>query len=148
MKVILLQAIPKVGKKEDVVEVNEGYARNALFPRRLAIPATETALAELIKKQSSRAADKAVRRSLLDSAINELNEQTLALEVPANEKGTLFSKIDALTIADFLIGTHRLSIDPSCIHLPEGGIKTTGEYHILIKDGSYESSIILQVKKK
>ncbi len=148
MKVILLKSIPKVGKSEDIVEVNEGYARNALFPRRLAIPATDAAIAGLTKKQTFRAADKAVRRTLLDSAISELNARALTYQVPANDKGTLFSKIDAGALADFLMKEHRLSIDPTCIQLTEGGIKTTGEYHILIKDGAYESFLTLQVEKQ
>lgn len=148
MKVILLKGVPKIGKPEDVVEVNEGFARNALFPKKLAVPATDAALSELTRKQSARAADKAVRRSLLNKAIEEAASKSLVYRANANEQGNLFSKIDSRLVADYLMSEHRLSIDHSCIELPGGVIKKVGEYHITIKDGSYERQVPFTVLKK
>ncbi len=123
MKVILLKAVPKIGKKEDVVEVSEGYARNALFPKKFAIPATPDALAALSRAQSGRAADKAMHQTLLDKAIEEVKEKSLVYAAAANEQGNLFAKIDARLIAAYLLEAHRLSIDEKCIFIPGGAIK-------------------------
>ncbi len=153
MKVILLKAIQKIGKQKTPpermkFEVNEGFARNSLFPRGLATPATPSAVAELSRKQSARAADKAVRRTLLDNAIEAAAGKSLVYHAPANDQGNLFSKIDAKAIAQFLLSEHRLDIDPACIHLEEGSIKKTGPHRITIKDGSYEATVDLTVEKK
>ena len=51
MKIIFLQDVPKVGKRHDVKEINDGYAMNFLLPRKLAVPATASAIAELIKER-------------------------------------------------------------------------------------------------
>lgn len=148
MKVILLKGVPKVGKPEEVVEVNEGFARNALFPRKLAIPATEAALAALARKQSGRAADKAMHQSLLDKAIAEAQGKSLVYFAAANEQGNLFAKLDAKHIAQYLIDEHRLSIDPKCIIVPDGAIKKAGRYSLKIEDGGYSAAIELEVKGK
>ncbi len=148
MKVILLKAVPKVGKPEDVVEVNEGFARNALFPKNLAIQATPATLDALKKKQAARAANKAVRQVLLDKAIEEIAGKSVVYTVPANDQGNLFSKIDAKDIASYLMTTHRLSIAPECIYIPNGAIKKIGNYVITIKDGSYETTLALGVTKQ
>jgi len=148
MKVILLKAVPKVGKPEEVVEVNEGFARNALFPRKLAIPATASALAELTRKQSGRAADKAVRKVLLDKAIVEAEGKSLVFFAPANEQGSLFSKIHPKDIAQFLLNEHRLDIDHACIYIPDEVIKKTGSYDIQIKDGGYSANLAIEIRKK
>ena len=148
MKVILLKAVPKVGKPEDIVEVNEGFARNSLFPKKLAIPATPTAVEALTRKQSGRAADKAVRRTLLDKAIEQAGGKSIVYTVPANEQGNLFSKIDARVIADYLMDNHRLNIDPKCIFIPDIFIKKVGTYTVAIKDGSYETTFSIDIQKK
>jgi large subunit ribosomal protein L9 len=148
MKVILIKAVPKVGKPEEVVEVNEGYARNALFPRKLAVPATPAALAALQQKQQGRAAQKAEQRQLLDAAIASLNGSSLVYAVVANEQGSLFSKIDAHAISQFLLAEHRVSIDAAHIEIPDGIIKKTGTYDIVVRDGSYKSTVSITIQKK
>lgn len=148
MKVILLKAVPKVGKPEEIVEVSEGFARNSLFPQKLAIPATDAAVLALSNKQSARATEKVVRHTLMDRAIVEATGKSLVYFVPANEKGNLFSKIDNKTIAEFLMNEHRLDIDPACIHIEGGSIKKIGEHSIAIVDGSYRATVILEVKRK
>ncbi len=148
MRVILLKAVPKVGKPEEVVEVSEGFARNALFPRKLAIPATSAALEALTRAISSRATDKVIRRTLLDKAIEAAAGKSLVYAVPANEQGNLFSKIHPSDIAKYLLDTHCLDIDPKCIHIEEGTIKRTGSHTIVIKDGTYETNVTLEVVKK
>ncbi len=148
MRVILLKPVAKVGKPEDVVEVSEGFARNSLFPRKLAIPATPAHLQSLERKQSGRATEKAVRRTLLDSAIQSTSGKSFVMEVSANEQGSLFSKIHATDIAKYLLDVHRLDLDPACIVLPEKSIKKLGTYDLELVDGTYKATISIEVIKK
>jgi large subunit ribosomal protein L9 len=148
MKVILLKGIPKVGKPEEVVEVNEGFARNSLFPRKLAVPATEEALKKLQQKISGRVEDKAMRKKLLDNAIDDLKGRELVYYAPANDQGSLFSKITAENVAAFLMHEHRLDIDAGCIEVPAGGIKKIGDYDLRIQDGDHQSTLRVRIESK
>lgn len=147
MKVILLKSVPKVGKKDEIVEVNQGYANNALFPQKLAIPATQHALDALRKKQQNTKADKEIRRNLLDRAIHAINGEHMELSVQANEQGSLFSKIDEKDIAEFFTTQHRIAIDPKCIILPEGPLKKIGEHTIQIEDDDYKATVQIMIRK-
>ncbi|HVY35890.1 MAG TPA: 50S ribosomal protein L9 [Candidatus Paceibacterota bacterium] len=148
MKVILLKAVQKVGKPEDVVDVSDGYARNVLLRHNLAIPATPDALLKLRQKQSAREADKAARRELLDSAITTIAGQSIVYTVPANEQGNLFSKISAKDIATFLFKQHRIDIDATHILLPDEHIKKLGTYEITVADGEYRGTFTVVVEKE
>jgi len=147
MKVILLRNIPKLGKKDEVVEVSQGYAANALFPQRLAIPAIDAAILKVKQQHQNAAADKEIRRNLLDRAIAAVNGEALTMTAPANDQGNLFSKIDSEDIASFL-DSHRISVDAKCISIPEGVIKKTGTYDIAIKDGEYQATVSISIRAK
>lgn len=139
MKVILLKSVPKVGKTGDIVEVSDGYAANALFPRKLAIPATSTNLASLEKKSASEKAQKALQHELLEKAIASLPNETVIIPARANEKGSLFSRIDAEEIVKAL-EQHRIVISPKNIVL-DHPIKEIGTYTLHVKEGVYAKSI-------
>jgi large subunit ribosomal protein L9 len=148
MKVILLKAVQKVGKKDDVVEVSEGYARNALLPTKKAIPATPDTLADLARRKAGVVAEKALRHELLDRAIKSLAGQAVTIPVRANEKGSMFSSITKHDVGKFLADTHRISIDESCIILPQPSIKELGEYVVTIKDEDYTTTFPLIITAK
>ena len=148
MKVILLKAVPKVGKPDDIVEVNEGYARNALFPKKIAIPATQSAIADLHRRQSAEAAEKAVKRTLLENALVTLAGKNITYTTHANEHGSLFSKIDAKSIAEYLLKEHRINVDPKCIVVPGGLIKKVGSHEIRLQERNFNRKFILNVTKK
>lgn len=145
MKVILIKAVPKLGKANDIIDVPDGYAANALFPKRLAIPATPAALATLAQKQQNAAAFKQLQHDLLDKAIQSLEGQTLVYVTKANEQGSLFSKIDETDVVRELLSKHRISIDEKSVSIREGAIKHTGSYTVDISDGTFKSSITLRV---
>ena len=90
MKVILLKAVPKVGKAGDVVDVQDGYASNALFPKKLAIPATQKAMSALQKEKDSKVQASALAQELLEKAIESLPNDEVVITARANEKGHLF----------------------------------------------------------
>lgn len=143
MKVILLKGVPKVGKPGEVVTVSDGYAANALFPHKLAIPATEKNLQSLKNKKDAELHAKALQHELLEKAIMNLPNEVLTITVKANDKGHLFSKIDESDIVAALL-THRVSIAPKNIILPSP-IKALGLYTILIQEGSYKKEITLNI---
>ncbi|MBP6857688.1 MAG: 50S ribosomal protein L9 [Candidatus Pacebacteria bacterium] len=146
MKVILTKSVPKVGKKGDIVSVSDGYAANALFPNKLAIPATVKNLESLNRKNKSEADSKALQHELLEKAINTLPDTTLEIKAKANEQGHLFSKIDETNIVESLL-EHRISISTKNIIL-ESPIKNIGTYEVLIKEGEYQKSISISVIKE
>lgn len=143
MKVILLQQVPKVGKKGDVVEVSDGYAANALFPAKKAIAATPKNLEALDRKVSSERASKALEHGLLEAAIKGLPNMTVTIPMKANDKGHLFSKVDAGAIVEALV-KHRISISTKNVVLKEP-IKLLGTYPVTIAEGDYKGSISVEV---
>ncbi len=146
MKVILLQQIPKVGKKGEVVEVSDGFAANALFPAKKAIAATAKNLDALNRKNASVEDKKALEHGLLEAAIKGLPNMTLTIPMKANDKGHLFSKVDAGAIVDAL-AKHRISISPKNVVLKES-IKLLGVYDVTIVEGSYKGTISVGVVKE
>jgi len=148
MKVILLKSVPKLGKKDDVVEVSHGYAQNALFPRKLAIPANDSSVSDLNRRKQNIVVENEIKKELLDKAIKSLNESKISMAVPANDQGSLFSKIHEEDIVEFLLKNHRISIDTKFITLPDGPIKRVGDYELKIVDGDYKTKLNLNIIKK
>lgn len=130
MRVILLQDVPKLGKKWAVKEVSTGFARNYLFPRRLAKTATPTAIAELEQKrgeEASRAEEELRETQEIASRLDGLE-----LEIPTklNPKGISYSAVTAQTIADSL-GALGFKIGEADVRLSEP-IKKIGEYPVIV----------------
>lgn len=139
MKVILLKQVAKVGRVGEVVDVSDGYAANALFPNKLAIPATIKNLEALNRKVASAKATKALEHGLLEAAIRTLPDMTISIPVKANEKGHLFSKVDSSDVVKAL-AKQRISIATKNIVLAEP-IKELGTYPVSIVEGEYKQTI-------
>jgi large subunit ribosomal protein L9 len=146
MKVILLKTVPKVGKKDDIVTVPDGYAHNALFPKKLAVQATDQAIAALKRTQQNKITEKNIQHALLDKAVESLEGKTLVYNAKKNEKGSLFSKIAEQDISKALLDQHRISIDANLMSIEHGPIKQVGEYTVTVKDGEYKSSFVVKVQ--
>ena len=143
MKVLLLKSVPKVGKYDEVVEVAEGYASHALFPKRLAVAASASALAARDRRHQNTRAEKEVRHSLLTIAIRELESNQLIISVKANEQGSLFSKITTADITTELMNQKRIAIDPGLLTITDGGIKKLGTYAVGISDQDYRATFTI-----
>ncbi len=143
MKVILLKSVQKVGKLGDVVDVSDGYAANALFPRKLAILATQKNLENLKRKQDSAIATKALQHELLEKAILSLPSETLTISARANEKGNLFSKIDAEDIV-LALSKHRVVISAKNVVLHQQ-IKELGTYTVTLSEGAFNKDITVAI---
>lgn len=132
MKVILKQDIKNLGKKDSVVDVSDGYARNFLIPKGLADEATAAALNEARAKNE---ALKHKKENELSDA-KALAERMAGLEVIVRSKaganGKLFGSVTGKDIADQLKAQYKINIDKKMLVLPEA-IKSLGETEVEVK---------------
>ena len=132
MKVILLSDIKGVGKKQEIVNVSDGYARNYLFPRRLAMDATPGAAKELEKKQAAERARETERRLAAEKKAGSLRGKVITVVAKCGAQGRLYGSVTGAEIADALKEQHGVDVDKRKIELAEP-IRTVGETDVLIK---------------
>jgi large subunit ribosomal protein L9 len=145
MKVIFLKDVSRVGKKYDVKDVNDGYAINFLFPKKLAEVATAKALAQLELRQREIKVEREVEENLLLRNLEEIKGKVVHMKAKADDKGHLFSGIHNDEISTALKTEHRADISPEFIDL-EKPIKQLGEFEIPIKIKGKKSSFKLVVE--
>ena len=132
MKVILLENIKGVGKKDDIINANDGYARNFLFPKNKAVEANATNLAKLKAKQNSENYKKEVEKSEAEKLKEKLENISLRIEVKAGENGKIFGGVTAKEVSDELKKQKNIDIDKKKILLKET-IKTVGIFNVDVK---------------
>jgi len=132
MKVILLEDIKGVGKKDQVINASDGHARNYLFPKKLAVEATNENLARLKAKQNSIQYKKDVEKEEAIKILNKLKEIKLQLKVKAGENGKIFGGVTAKEIAENLKTQYSIEVDKKKINMSET-IKNLGIITIDIK---------------
>ncbi len=146
MKVIFLKDVPRVGKRHDIKEINDGYAMNFLLPRKLAEVATPTAVANLERMKKNVAIEREVEDNLLMRNLEEIKDKVVHLSGKANEKGSLFKSITKKEIAKAMHDEHHAEISEEFIVL-EKPIKETGEFEIPISIKGKKSSFKLVIAK-
>lgn len=132
MKVILQQDVKKVGSKGDVVEVSEGYGRNFLLPKKLAVEATAANL-ETAKQKANSAARK--KQQAADEArllAAQLEKVSVKVAVRTGDGGKLFGSVTGKDVADALAKEHGIDIDRRKISL-KSEVTGAGEYEAVIK---------------
>ena len=132
MKVILLQDIKGVGKKDQIINANDGYARNYLFPKKLAVEANAGNLGNLKAKQESNQYRKDVQKEEAIKLAEKIKNINLTITVKAGESGKIFGGVTAKEIAENLNNQYKIDIDKKKIILPET-IKVLGTFTIDIK---------------
>ena len=132
MKVILLSDIKGVGKKDEIINANDGYARNYLFPKKLAVEATAGNLVNLKAKQESNQYRKDMQKEEAIKIASKLKEITLVIKVKAGENGKIFGGVTAKEISENLNIQYKIQIDKKKINLSET-IKTLGTVNVDIK---------------
>lgn len=131
MKVILLQDVKKLGKKGDVIEASDGYARNYLFPRKLAQEATANELHVLNAKKENERKKKLAELEAAQKLASELKGKEVTINVKAGDSGRLFGAITNKDIAEAVNAKYNLSIDKKKIVMDT--IKVAGGYDIEVK---------------
>lgn len=132
MKVILLDNIKGVGKKDQIINASDGYARNFLFPKKLAVEANNENLAKLKAQNESKAFKKETEKNEASKIAEKINKITLKITVKAGENGKIFGGVTAKEIAESLKNEYKIEIDKKKVALPET-IKNIGTYSVDIK---------------
>ena len=145
MKVILLKDIKGTGQKDQIIEVSDGYGRNYLLPRKLAMEATAEALNSLERaRQAARHRDD-VKRDAAEQAARELKGKVLIVKVRAGEGGRLYGSITTQEIADALKSQHGVELDKRKIELDEA-VRTVGQTTVTLKlNAGVSTRMILNV---
>src|ERR1700704_5739048 len=128
MDVILTKDVEKIGLRGEVVSVARGYARNFLFPRKLAEEATPGRVAELKKRESTRAQQEAKTADQAQSIAEALTKTVLRFEVKAGPTGSLFGSVTTTDIADEIWRTRKVRVDRRKIGIDN--IKRIGRYDV------------------
>lgn len=132
MKVILLQDIKGTGKKGELHDISDGYARNYLLPRKLVQEATVQAVGEMNAKNEAEERNKKLVIETAEKLKEKLSSITVKIEAKAGEGGRLFGAITAKEIAEVIAKQLNTEIDKKKISL-EKDIKALGEYEATVK---------------
>ena len=131
MKVILLQDVKGQGKKGEIVNASDGYARNFLFPKKLAIEANDTNMKTWTRNKAKEEAAAAEKLAEAQAQAKEIKGKTYVLKAKAGEGERLFGSVTNMDIAAVLT-EQGIKVDKRNIEL-EGNIKTIGQYKVKIK---------------
>ena len=134
MKVILQQDVRGQGKKGQLVDVSDGYARNFLLPKKLAVIATAENLNTMKQQEKARKAQQAAERAEAEALAKKLESLTVKVAAKAGEGGRLFGAVTAKEISECLAAQHGLNIAKAKLLLDEP-IKACGGYKIKAKLG-------------
>ena len=131
MKVVLLQDVKDIGKKDQVVNVSDGYARNFLLPRKLAKEATAAAMSDVKAKESARAHHKREEIKAANELKAMLNGKEVTIKAKAGKEGKLFGAVTSKDIAAAIKAQHKIEIAKKKIVLKD--IKTFSRVDVEIK---------------
>ncbi len=132
MKVILLDNIKGVGKKDEIINAADGYARNYLFPKKLAVEANSENLSKLNNKKEAASYKKDVEKKNAEELAQRLKGIMLKVKVKSGKNGKIFGGVTAKEISENLRVQYDLDIDKKKIELKDT-IKTIGEFTVPIK---------------
>ena len=132
MQVILNQDVKGTGKKGDLVNVSDGFARNFLFPKNLAKPATKENINVMKGQQESREYRKKVELEEANETAKKLSEIKVTLKAKAGENGKLFVSITSKDVSEALTQQHHIKIDKKKFVMNDG-IKSLGTTEVEIK---------------
>ncbi|MDR1792946.1 MAG: 50S ribosomal protein L9 [Bacteroidales bacterium] len=132
MEIILKEDVLNLGFTNDIVSVKDGYARNYLFPQRLAIPATDSnkkVLQEMLRQRSHKLEQAKVQADLL---AGKLRDVLLKIKMKSSSEGTVYGSVTNAMVAEALKNQYDIEIDRKKINIPGGHIKELGQHKINI----------------
>ena len=132
MDIILKEDVLNLGLENDVVSVKNGYARNYLFPRRLAIPATE--MNRKILAETTRQRSRKMERLIKDAEViaNKLRDVCVIVNIKASEEGTVYGSVSNIHVAEALLEQFNIDIDRKKINIIGGNIKELGMHEVSV----------------
>ena len=132
VKVILLDTIRGVGKKDEIIEVKDGYANNFLYPQNKAVPATTENLNKLKNKNERAIKNLEKEIEIAKKVAENIKDKTIVLNVKAGANGKVFGSIGAKEISDEILKQLSISIDKKKI-TGDSRIKSLGIHNIELK---------------
>ena len=132
MKVILLDNIKGVGKKDEIINASDGYARNYLLPKKLAVEANAENLSKLNNKKESAIYKKDQEKQNAEELAKKLKGIMLKIKVKAGENGKIFGGVTSKEISENLKNQYNFAVDKKKIELKDT-IKTLGSFNVSIK---------------
>ncbi len=132
MKVILLSDVHGSGKAGDIVDVSDGYARNMLIPRKLAVEATPQNVNRLEREKAQIEARRAEEKAAAEELKKKLETLTIRIEAKAGENGKVFGSITSMDIVNAVKTQFDIELDKKKIQMP-APIKTTGAASVEVK---------------
>lgn len=147
MRVIFTQNIPGVGKIDEIKEVNEGYARNFLLPKKLAVLATDKLVSEIKGKYNAIKATKELSLDLLGKQMKDLDGAIFEITEKTNASGALFSSVRPEVILGLIKKQFHFDIPAQALKLDKG-IKDLGEHKISIELKGIKAVINVKVLKE
>ncbi len=131
MKVVLLKDVKNIGKRDEILNVSDGYARNFLLPQKLAMEATPGALKEIERKRAAQNAREAEMLAEAKKKAADLKNKVITLEVKCGEKGRLYGSVTAAEVAEALEKQHGIKVDKRKIDIGDP-IRETGVREISV----------------
>ena len=132
MKVILKENVKSIGKKDEIVNVSDGYARNFLFAKNLAVEATPGNLSKLRTKKDSEAFKKEQEKESAEKVKIEIEKLKVQFRVKSGENGKIFGRVSSKEIQEKLEKEYKIKVDKKKIELKDS-IKTLGITKVQIK---------------
>ncbi len=132
MKVILMSDIKNVGKKDEIINASDGYARNFLFPKKLAVEANTENMAKLADRKNSFMHKKNLELEDAKKQAEEIKKIVLQLKVKVGENGKIFGGVTSKEITEELKKQYKIEVDKKKVILNET-IKTIGNFNVDIK---------------
>ena len=131
MKVILLQDVKDIGKKDDIVSVSDGYARNYLFPRKWAMEATESAVRVIERKRAAERKREAEARAAAEVVAAKLKHKVVTLWAKCGEKGRLYGSVTAQEVADAIREGFGETFDKRKVEIKDA-VRQLGDYDVTV----------------
>lgn len=132
MKVLLLQDVKGQGKKDQIIDVSDGYARNFLFPKKLAVIADNKAMNEVKNKEASKQYKIETEKAAAKEIAAKLAEIVVKISVNAAADGRLYGSITSKDLAEVLAKQYGITVDKRKIVMPEP-IKAYGTYNFDVR---------------
>jgi large subunit ribosomal protein L9 len=141
MEVILLEKVGKLGSLGDKVTVKSGYGRNFLIPYGKAVPANDANVAEFEVRRAELEKAAADKLAAAEARAAELNDKEVTIVSKAGDEGKLFGSIGVRDVAD-VVTAAGVEVAKSEVRLPEGAIRSVGEFDVAIQLHSEVTAIV------
>ena len=146
MRIILLEDVTHVGKKSETKDVRDGFARNFLFPRKLAMPATAQAERAVMAKKEHDEKKKSAEQERYEKLVEKLGSFQVVIKIKIGGKGKAFGSVNAAQIVEQLKIQHHIELEKGWIHLDEP-LKSTGAKEVPVRfPHGVEGKIVVNIE--